>query len=367
MKLALFLPSLAGGGAERVMLNLAGGFLERGHGVDLVLARREGPLLRQVPEGAGLVDLRARKPLGAVPRLAAYLRRERPDALFSTMTHANIAARMACLLSRTGVPCLLREASALSRELAAARRLDRWLVPRLVRLLYPGAAAVVALSRGVADDLCRVTGLRRERVQVIYNPVVSPALLRSSREPVDHPWLRQPVPVILAVGRLTRQKDFPTLLQAFALLRARREARLLILGEGEERPALEALCRELEIAEAVDLPGFVDNPRPFMAAASLMVLSSRWEGLGNVLIEALACGTPVVATDCPEGPREVLGDGAYGQLVPVGDAEALARAMERVLDGSFRPADVGSWLERFGLDANVERFLALAAGGGRAS
>jgi glycosyltransferase involved in cell wall biosynthesis len=201
--------------------------------------------------------------------------------------------------------------------------------------------------------------LPRERVEVVYNPVITPAMLAQARQQPDHPWFGagQP-PVILGVGRLTRQKDFPTLIRAFAEVRRRRPARLIILGEGEDRPELEALIGELGLADHVALPGFRDNAMAYLAGSALFVLSSAWEGLPTVLIEALAAGARVVSTDCPSGPREILQDGRLGVLVPVGDAPALARAMANALDGpaSTVPPDA---LTPFTLDAAVDNYLRL--------
>jgi glycosyltransferase involved in cell wall biosynthesis len=215
------------------------------------------------------------------------------------------------------------------------------------------------VSGGAADDLARTSGLSRDRVQVVYNPVITPAMLALAREAPDHPWYAhgQP-PVILGVGRLTRQKDFATLVRAFALARQQRPARLIILGEGEDRAALEALIRELGVADDVALPGFRDNAMAYMAGSALFVLSSAWEGLPTVLIEALAAGARVVSTDCPSGPREILQGGRLGALVPVGDAAALAAAMGEALARPAAPPPADA-LAPFTRDAAVDRYLHL--------
>jgi len=191
---------------------------------------------------------------------------------------------------------------------------------------------------------------------VIYNPVVTPSLKSLATAPVDHPWIgtNQP-PLVLAVGRLTAQKDYPTLLRAFAKVRSRRNCRLIILGEGELRDSLEALTSQLGIADSVQLPGFADNPFAWMSKASLFVLSSAWEGLPNVLIQAMACGTPVVSTDCPSGPAEILENGKWGRLVPVGDEVALAEAMDRALEDKVFP-DVAVRATYFSLDSALNEY-----------
>jgi glycosyltransferase involved in cell wall biosynthesis len=207
------------------------------------------------------------------------------------------------------------------------RRIRAW------RSIAGRSRGLITVSRGLADDFVRVTGCPAEKLRVIYNPIVHPGLDARVAEPADHPWLApgEP-PVLLGVGRLTAQKDFANLVEAFARVRAERRCRLLIIGEGELKGELERQIRDLGIGDDVDLAGFQANPYPFMKAARLLVLSSRWEGFGNVLVEALYCATPIVSTDCPHGPREVLADGRYGRLVPVADPEGLAGAVIEALD-----------------------------------
>ena len=216
-------------------------------------------------------------------------------------------------------------------------------MPRLVRLFYPWADCIVGVSAGVAADVARLAAVDPETVRVIYNPVVTLDLVEDAQAPVPHPWFEDATPVLVAAGRLRPQKDFPTLLRAFATLRASRDARLIILGDGPEIKNLEALVVELGLDEDVQLPGNTSNPYAYMARAAAFVLSSRWEGLPTVLVEALRCGAPVIATDCPSGSREILADGRYGTLVPVGDIRALASAMEAAVDGKLRPAPDESW------------------------
>jgi glycosyltransferase involved in cell wall biosynthesis len=350
----MFLPSLEGGGAERVMTTLAGPLADRGFQVTMVLFRAVGVFLGQLSPKVPVVDLKARRAASSVLPLARYLRGERPDAVLSALDHANVAAAVAGRLARTGcrlIPCVH---ATHSRVVASG---DRPLAMRLaMRWAYRRADAVVTVSRGAADDMARTTGVPARLVRVIYNPVITPALREASRQPLDHPWFAagQP-PLVLAVGSLAAAKDFPTLLEAFAVLRRDRDARLLILGEGAERARLECLAGELGLAEAVALPGFVGNPYAYMARCALYVLSSAWEALPTVLIEALALGARVVATDCQNGPREILEGGRYGRLVPVGDAPALARAMSEALlrpppevpETALRPYTVEAAADRY--------------------
>jgi glycosyltransferase involved in cell wall biosynthesis len=367
--LAVFLPGLYEGGAERSTLNLAEGLAMRGYAVDLVLAEAVGPYLAQVPEAVRLVVLNTRRrvrarTLGCLPALASYLRREQPAALLSSLNFANVVALWARRLAGVPERMLIVEQNTLSVELAALSRVRRRILLGLVRACYPWATGVIAVSTGVAHDLVPLLRIPQPRIHVVYNPVVTPALHQKASEAPAHPWFDpgQP-PVMLAVGRLTAQKDFPTLLRAFAHVRAECEARLIILGEGEEREALQSLVRKLGLEEAVSLPGFVANPYAFMARSRLFILSSRWEGLPTVLIEALACGVPVVATDCPNGPREILQEGRFGQLVPMGNAEALAQAIGQALaDGGRRPPRE-SWLP-YDRETVLDQYVELLCGGG---
>ena len=360
--IAFFLPGLHGGGAERIVLNLSQGIAERGLPVDLVLSAATGPLLDQVPPGVRTVDLASPRVLRSIGPLARYLRRERPRSLVSSMSHANLVALWAARLAGTGTPVVVTEHNTMSQSALEQGWLERRLWPPVLRTFYPWAGHVVAVSRDAADDFARTVGIPRERVEVIYNPVIMPGMKARAQQSPGHPWFGpgQP-PVVLGIGRLTRQKDFPTLIRAFAGVRRQRPVRLIILGEGEDRGALEALVAELGLADDVALPGFRENPLAYLAASALFVLSSAWEGLPTVLIEALAAGTRVVATDCPSGPREILQEGRLGTLVPVGDVPALSAAMAAALDCPPRAAPAAA-LEPFTRDAAVDNYLRLVEG-----
>lgn len=357
--IAFFLPSLCGGGAERVTVNLAEAITERGIPVHLVLAAAEGVFLDRLSPAIRVVDLRAGRVLRSMAPLARYLRRERPKVLVSSMGHANLVALWAGRLAGHVTPIVVTEHNTLSQEVERQSRLTGLLWPHLLGTFYRWADGVVAVSRGAADDLARTSGFPRDRIEVIYNPVIMPATMTQTRQPLDDPWFApgQP-PVIIGAGRLTRQKDFPALVRAFAEVRRRRPARLLILGEGDDRPALEALVAELGLAADVALPGFRDSALAYMAGSAVFVLSSSWEGLPTVLIEALAAGTRVVSTDCPSGPREILQDGRLGTLVPVGDVPALAAA---ILDALAQPRGgvPPDALTPYTRDAAVDHYLRL--------
>lgn len=362
-KLAIFLPSLSGGGAERAMLNLAHGLAEYGCAVDLVLAQAKGPYLSDVHDSVRIVDLKALRVMTSLPALARYLRREQPKALVSSLDFASIIALWARRLAGIPIRMLINEQNTISISAHKSVRRRERIVPRLAKHFYPWADYVTGNSRGVADDLSQVTGLPRERIRVLYNPVVTPELQKKARAPLNHPWFEDgQLPVVLAVGRLTKQKDFPMLIRAFAQVRQARPARLLILGEGSDRPALKALVNQLGLNDDVAMPGFVENPYPYMRRASLYVLPSRWEGLPTVLIEALYCGPPVIATDCPSGPREILADGQHGLLVPVGDVKALTQAIESGLAGKSPHSTDESW-HPYSLEVVVDQYISLLLNG----
>ncbi|HWB42701.1 MAG TPA: glycosyltransferase [Gemmatimonadales bacterium] len=357
--IAFFLPSVRGGGAQRVIVNLVQGITERGIPVDVVLATKDGVFLDHLPAAARVVDLRAGRLVRSLLPLARYLRRERPRILVSSMSHANLIALWAASLAGGTTPVMVTVHNTMSESTPDEGGLGARLALPLLRAFYPRASSVVAVSRGAADDLARTTGLPRERIEVIYNPVITPAILAAARRAPTHPWFGpgQP-PVILGAGRLTRQKDFPTLVRAFAEVRRGRPARLLILGEGEDRPVLEALVAQLGLGDDVGLPGFREDALACMANSAVFVLSSAWEGLPTVLIEALAAGTRVVSTDCPSGPREILRDGRLGALVPVGDVSALARAIAEALESTAEPVPPDA-LRPFTRDAAVDNYLQL--------
>lgn len=359
MRAGLFVPSLCGGGAERVMVNLARGLSERGIQVDVVLAKAQGVFLAHVPCGARVVDLGAGRVHQALPGLVRYLRRARPDCVLSAMNHANLVAVLANLLSGNRARTVASVHNTLSIEVNQARTLRMKLTPLLVRVFYRWADGVVAVSEGVAEDLAGRTSLDRERITVIYNPVVTSDLLARAEGPLEHPWFAaREAPVVLGVGRLSVQKDFASLVRAFAIARRDRPARLMILGEGEDRPQIEAQVARLGLEGQVALPGFVENPYPYLKRARVFALSSKWEGLPTVLIEALALGTSVVATDCPSGPVEILEGGKWGRLVPVGDDRALADAILASLSDPEVPDEARQrMVQRFGLDAAVDQYM----------
>lgn len=334
LRVMFFCPTLAEGGADRVVLTLLRRLDRARVQPQLAVIHRAGTLVDEVPADVPIIELASRRLLVAAPDLARAIRREQPDVVFSTHGGSNIIAAIAHALSRSRARLVLSERSALSR--GDRGRARRALEVPAKRLTYRRADLVTAVSRGVARELAALLGLAAAKIRVVYNPIVDEDLAARAAEPVDHPWFspRAQVPVLVAVGRLVAIKDYPTLLDAFARIRAARPVRLFVLGEGPLRGALQELVRGKRLAEDVELHGFDKNPMKYMARARALLHASRAEGLPGALIQSMACGTPVVSTDCDFGPREVITrPGEDGFLVPVGDHAALAdRALALLSD-----------------------------------
>ena len=365
ISVSIFLPSLAGGGAERIMLHLAEGLVNRGLKVDLVLSRVEGEYLGQVTNGVRVIDLKSRYPkifafFFDTLALKRYLKQEQPSFLLANLDYFG-ASTWAQRLAGVPTKVVLCVHNNLTRRFQGGRSPILTKVKfALVRSFYPWADEIVAVSEGVAKDLSQITSLLSPNIRVIHNPVVKPNLIEKAKEAIDHPWLTaQDVPVILGAGRLTKQKDFPTLIRAFAKVRTQFESRLVIIGEGEERSQLECLVRQLGLTDNVSFPGFVDNPYAYAAKAAVFALSSAWEGLPTVLIEAMALGIPVVSTDCPSGPAEILEYGKYGKLVSVGDSDALADSIAAVLNNPPDPEMLRQRSQAFSVERIVDQYLEL--------
>ena len=396
-RVAMLIRSLAGGGAERTTLRIAEGLAEHGHRVDIVLFRSVIAFPREIPPKARLIVLcsrrewrsrspnealdralwrRERAPASRLPRLALGLLREFADPILLRRTALRRALRLARYFERERPDIVfaslpLAEYAAFSAARLVARRPS--IVPivhdlvksddghtRRRRLLFPYAAHVVAVSRDLADNVSSAIGVAQDRIAAVHNPAFTRDLVRQAAAEPDHPWLRDgSPPVVLGVGRLAPQKDFSTLIEAFRLVLAERDCRLVILGEGAMRRELEERVRAVGLAERVSLPGWTSNPFAFMARAALFVLSSRHEGFGNVLVEALACGCPAVATDCPFGPSEILEDRSL--LAPVADPEALAAAMLRALARAPDRAALRAQAARFSIDRAADAYDGLIA------
>lgn len=343
---------------QRVMCNLAQALTDSGAAVHVLTPVPHGEALRRLPDTIEVKRVGGAS-LSGIRGLVAYLKASKPHAIISAVTRVNLATAFAARLAGEGTKTVVTKHVPLS-VLTANRGLQGPMIRTAIRIGYRRADAIVAVSHGVADDFVRGTGIPRSAVRVIYNPVISPSLETLSRAPVEHPWFQNGAPpVIVAVGRLAPQKDFATLLRAFAELRRHRAARLAIFGEGEDRETLEAIARRLGVAHELWMPGHVDNPYKYVRRSGAFALSSRFEGLPTVLIEALAVGASVAATDCPEGPREILRDGALGRLVPVADPASLAAALSSILDGGGpRPPPLAE-LARYTFDGAASAYMEL--------
>lgn len=399
-RMAFFLFDLSGGGVQRMVAILAGAMIERGARVDILACRPAGPLREMLPEGVTVVELtrsrlyyarlcalwadlagtaalfkllydreRKWKKVAYLPSLARYLRQSRPDALFAVMPDLNILAVLAKRLAGTPTRVVVSERTHFSSSKGMQEDEQRKFC-RAMRRTYPQADAVTAVSQGVADDLTRRLGLPRMPVIALHNPTLTPDFEDKAAQPVDHPWLaeRGP-PVLVTVGRIDPQKDYPTLLRAFARVRRQRDARLIVIGNptppkraAERLEEFYGLADEAGVRQDLDLLGFVENPIPYVKRASVFVLSSRYEGFPNVLLEALASGAPIVSTDCPSGPREILDGGKFGALVPVGDDAALAAAIMATLDDPPAPERQKARAKVFGYEAAIDRYETVLLG-----
>lgn len=346
------------------MVNLASGLLVQGRQVDFVLVRAEGEFMAHVPPGARVIDLQACRAMAALPALVRYLRAERPGVLLAALDHANVIAVLARFLSRVPTRVIVSVHAPLSWTHGRSRTFFGKIFRQLIQWTYSRASAVVAVSEGVRRDLIQHFGLDGHKVHTIHNPIIHPRLREMGREDISHRWFGpQQVPVIIAVGRLSVEKDYPTLVRAFHLLRQKRPVRLLILGEGNERANLQALVEELGLGQDVELAGFAANPYAFMRQSAVYVLSSTFEGFGNVIVEALAMGCRVVCTDCPTGPTEILHGGEFGRMVPVGDIAAMAGALLQALEEGPLPQkkSLAKHLQQFEITNVTAKYLHLFA------
>lgn len=357
--ISMLLPDLRGGGAERVAVNLANSFVQRGYAVDMVLLSAKGEFLADLRPEIRVVDLQAKRLRGALLPLIRYLRQTHPDSLLASMWPLTVIALWARRLARVPTRVVVAEHTTWSRAKIARSAIVRLQVRATMHLAFPHADGVITVSQGAADDLARFARIDRNAITVIYNPVVGETkpFVGGPLAPVD--WWSGARRRVLAVGTLKPVKDYGTLLASFAKLRQHIDARLLILGEGECRTALEAQVRQLDLEDSVFMPGFVKELSPYYQRADLHVLSSTGEGLPTVIIEAIAAGTPVVSTDCPSGPREILCDGQFGRLVPVGDAAALGDAMVESLSTTHDHVALKARAQDFSIDKAADRYLEL--------
>jgi len=361
LSVLVYLDDLSGGGAERQCLTLAKEMQRSGVAVNLIVHQMRGQLMDQLPAGVDVINLDRRRTRHDVLPLAAHLQRHRPDILLANVDHKNIAAILAGVVSTTRTKVVITQHNPLAGELAGDGRKYRLIVPAY-RVLAPFVNAAVGVSDGIARQLVRLAGIPQRKVVRIYNAVVDPEFDERANASVHHPWFFDGVgPTFVTAARLVPLKDHETLLRAMAIHRRSGTGRLLILGTGPLREPLEKLARELQIADAVDFVGFQSNPLPWFRLSDAFVLSSRTEGFGIALAEAMACGTQVISTDCNYGPAEILGQGRYGWLVPQQDPEALAAAMTTAVEGPrrFAPELLKARAADFSNAACLEGYMSL--------
>jgi glycosyltransferase involved in cell wall biosynthesis len=387
--------NLHAGGVQRMTGLIAEGLAARGAAVDLVVCDARGELREQISPAVHLVALGHGNPIAArlaalradpkglaaflrplttikyasptlayLPSLVRYLAASRPDSLFSATTYLNIEAVLARRLAGVPTRLVISDRSHFSSGKPRKEWRQRNLIAAMHRT-YLQADAIIAVSNGVADDIARTVGIPREGITTLHNPTITPDFATRARQPVEHPWFVDGAPpVVLGVGRTTFQKDFATLLRAFARVRADRPARLVLIGESndKQRARLQGLASQLGVQDDFALLGYRRNPLPYMVKAAVFVSSSRYEGFPNVLLEALACGTPVVSTDCPSGPAEILDGGAYGALVPVGDDVALAAAIGATLAAPPDHARLQARAARFDYHSAIAGYASVLLG-----
>jgi len=361
-KVAFLIHDLRDGGAERITVSLANGIAARGFDVDLVLVNKKGKAsyFESIDPSVNVRSLKQARTLTSAFGFRDYYNEAAPDVVISALTHINVASIIGRLMARKKPRLVVVEHNQMSKNIGRKKgfvRLAYSAVPRVYRL----ADLIGVVSEGVKSDFVALTGIPADRVEVLYNPVVTPELQEQSREKPDHPWFQEgEPPVILGIGRLTEQKNFPMLIRSFAAVREKRQARLMFLGQGPDQEQLEAEAMATGYGDDIIFPGFVDNPFAYMSSAAVVALSSNWEGLPTVLIEAMACGTPVVSTDCPSGPSEILEQGRLAPLTPVGDVEAFTKSLDHVLDQKPAVEPLITRANAFSLDAAVDRYLQIA-------
>lgn len=353
-RISIFLTSMEVGGAQRIAQNLCNGFVRVGLNVDLVLVENRGNLIGGLRDEVTVIDLNASRVATSIIPLRQYLRDRTPEVLYSMMTEINIAAIIAHQLAGAKTRLVISEHNTLTKS---SEGLKDQLISILVQYTYFKADQIICVSEGVRKDLLNVVKVPPNEVTVIHNPINVEHIRRRAAEPLEHEWLSDPASsIVMSAGRHEPQKGFDTLLSAFSKLNDP-NTRLLVLGEGPETASLKKLANELGIDTRVDFPGFVDNPYKYMARADVFVLSSLYEGFGNVLVEAMATGCPVVSTDCPSGPAEILEGGRYGPLVPVKDPVAMAQAIEDTIENPISESTLSSRADDFSTNSIVEKYL----------
>lgn len=357
-QLSVLMSFSGAGGVERMMVNLITEMAGQLEQIDLLLLKANSPHLNELPDNVNVIQLKSKHSLLAIPEIAEYLKTKRPEAMLVAKDRAGRAALRAKVIAKVDTRICIRLGTNLSEALKHKNRLNRWLRTTPMRRVYKKAEKVIAVSEGVRKDTLAITNLQADKVRVVRNPVITKKLEYGAKQPCPHAWLEQDLePVIIGSGRLSKQKDFVTLLHAFNKVNQKQSARLIILGEGAMRQELTELTEKLGLTERVLMPGFQENPHAWVSRADLFVLSSRWEGSPNVLSEALAHGVQCVATRCPSGPEEVLAEGKYGKLVEMGDYEAMADAILSLLAKPLEKDHIKQAVQEYRAEVSAVNYL----------
>ena len=358
-KIAIFLPSLADGGAEKVMVSLANNFVSKFYNVDLLLVSQEGVYFNMLSDEVRLININKSRAIYAVPRILKYLRNERPDVLLSALTHTNVIALICKVLCLRKIRVIVSERSIISNgTMLSGNRL--YLINKyILKLLYPLADSIIAISKGCAKDLVKTLKISDKKIVVINNPLIRDSNINindSNEDKINLSLQHDNKHLIIAVGRLKKVKNFPLLIKAFDIVRKTVPSSLIILGEGPERNNLEKLIRELHLEKSIYIPGFVNNPIDYMKKSEVFVSSSSWEGFGNVIVEAMSVGLKIVSVDCPGGPREILEDGKWGKLVPLNNVSLLADAIKKIINEDIN-YDVKKRASHFNINDIADKYL----------
>jgi glycosyltransferase involved in cell wall biosynthesis len=349
-KISIFLPNLDGGGAEKSMAILANSFFERGYHVDLIMSNARGPFLEILNKRIVCIDLKSPSVLRSLFKLANYFRKNSPDAVLTALNYANVTAILARIISGKNFRLIISEHNNnFNRKNINNSGIKIFGLMILVKVLYPFADVIVSVSKELSDEIKRNIVFNKQKVKYIYNTI-------TFSDTKTDTTIKIPEPYVIAVGRLECQKNYSLLIKAFSLLTKHQQINLLILGEGSQRQLLERLVQELGLNEKIFLPGFVMNPAFYLSTSKLFVLSSDYEGFGNVLVEAMYSGIPIVSTNCKFGPNEILEGGKWGRLVEPGDAEGLCQAMLDTLNDP-NPPEVKKRAKDFSLDKTVDDYL----------
>jgi len=358
MKIAFFIPSFGGGGAERVMINLANGFASKGIDVYLVVFSNQGVYKKELSDNIKLIDINSNRALFSYFAIKSFINKEKPQILYSTLGHVNILLLIVKLLSiNDDYKLIIRESSTPSEVIKHKNNIGLWLTNILKKVLYPFANLIIAPSKGVSSDLNDNYKIKKRKMEVINNPIDFDRLNKLSKMPLDDYYKIQSSRCIIGIGTLKKCKDFETLIKAFSIVKKTHNCKLIILGEGPERQPLENYINELNLEEHVYMPGFVTNPFNYLKASDVFVLSSLYEGSPNVLIQAMLLGVPCVSTNCKSGPEEILMNGKYGQLIEIGDQLGMSKAIINVFEGKWKNANINGLEKKYNLEKLVNQYL----------